>query len=175
MTHTSGGIIDLCCNFQATQLMLCAASAVLFQGGPSTLDNCQLLQSTANRAKGNRTDMSRAELMQRSAFCSLTRELTSGWYAGLQQIQAAGWPLVSALYAADKLRHNAIVVLATLCLRAYLCPCAACRSRHGRCGACGIRQCDFHSNPRRRRLSNSMRQQAALELSSDVWSRECQS
>eukprot|EP00897_Mesotaenium_endlicherianum_P003529 jgi/Mesen1/3203/ME000185S02339 len=37
------------------------------KGGKSTLDNCQVLQTAANRAKGNREEMTNVELMQRSA------------------------------------------------------------------------------------------------------------
>ncbi|KAL6281334.1 hypothetical protein ACE6H2_018215 [Prunus campanulata] len=40
-----------------------------FQGGQSTLDNCQVLQATVNRSKGNRTEFSRAELIQKSSYC----------------------------------------------------------------------------------------------------------
>ncbi|KAJ4890420.1 HNH endonuclease [Raphanus sativus] len=39
------------------------------KGGKSTLDNCQVLQAKVNRSKGNKTDISRAELIQRSSYC----------------------------------------------------------------------------------------------------------
>lgn len=42
------------------------------KGGPSTLDNCQILQAPANRAKGARMNVSKTELQQRSAYCSLS-------------------------------------------------------------------------------------------------------
>lgn len=42
------------------------------KGGPSTLDNCQILQAPANRAKGARMNVSKSELQQRSAYCTLT-------------------------------------------------------------------------------------------------------
>ncbi|CAI5485856.1 unnamed protein product, partial [Closterium sp. Naga37s-1] len=42
------------------------------KGGRSTLDNCQVLQTAVNRAKGARTDMTHTELMQRSTYCSLS-------------------------------------------------------------------------------------------------------
>ncbi|CAA6664522.1 unnamed protein product [Spirodela intermedia] len=32
----------------------------------STLENCQVLRASVNRAKGNRTEISKAELIQRS-------------------------------------------------------------------------------------------------------------
>lgn len=41
------------------------------KGGPSTLENCQVLQASANRAKGNRIDVSTTELVQQSAYCKL--------------------------------------------------------------------------------------------------------
>ncbi|CAO2818572.1 unnamed protein product [Amaranthus hypochondriacus] len=42
------------------------------KGGKSTLENCQVLQATVNRSKGNRTDISRAELIQRSSYCRVS-------------------------------------------------------------------------------------------------------
>ncbi|XP_042031758.1 uncharacterized protein LOC121778468 [Salvia splendens] len=39
------------------------------KGGKSTLENCQVLQATVNRSKGNRTEISKNELIQRSATC----------------------------------------------------------------------------------------------------------
>uniref|UniRef100_M4DNQ5 HNH nuclease domain-containing protein n=1 Tax=Brassica campestris TaxID=3711 RepID=M4DNQ5_BRACM len=42
---------------------------IIHQGGKSTLDNCQVLQAKVNRSKGNKTDISRAELIQRSSYC----------------------------------------------------------------------------------------------------------
>eukprot|EP00899_Mesostigma_viride_P003064 jgi/Mesvir1/12759/Mv22823-RA.1 len=41
-------------------------------GGPSTLENCQLMQARANRVKGNRKDATESELIQGSAYCRLT-------------------------------------------------------------------------------------------------------
>ncbi|XP_074316964.1 uncharacterized protein LOC141653183 isoform X2 [Silene latifolia] len=41
-------------------------------GGKSTLDNCQVLQATVNRSKGNRTDISRADLIRRSSYCRVS-------------------------------------------------------------------------------------------------------
>ncbi|KAG5571599.1 hypothetical protein H5410_061365 [Solanum commersonii] len=42
------------------------------KGGDSTLENCQVLQATVNRSKGNRTDISKAELIQRSSYCRVS-------------------------------------------------------------------------------------------------------
>ncbi|XP_060172490.1 uncharacterized protein LOC132603441 isoform X4 [Lycium barbarum] len=42
------------------------------KGGESTLENCQVLQATVNRSKGNRTDISKAELIQRSSNCRVS-------------------------------------------------------------------------------------------------------
>ncbi|KDP31263.1 hypothetical protein JCGZ_11639 [Jatropha curcas] len=42
------------------------------KGGKSTLENCQVLQATVNRSKGNRTELSRAELIQRSSYCRVS-------------------------------------------------------------------------------------------------------
>lgn len=75
-----------------------------WQGGPSTLDNCQILQVTlisfsrwismisqwfvdfsdevssvqapANRAKGARVNVSKSELQQKSAYCTLSSQVT---------------------------------------------------------------------------------------------------
>ncbi|KAJ8539196.1 hypothetical protein K7X08_013448 [Anisodus acutangulus] len=42
------------------------------KGGESTLENCQVLQATVNRSKGNRTDISKTELIQRSSYCRVS-------------------------------------------------------------------------------------------------------
>ncbi|GMH21413.1 hypothetical protein Nepgr_023255 [Nepenthes gracilis] len=42
------------------------------KGGKSTLENCQVLQATVNRSKGNRTDMSKADLIQKSSYCRVS-------------------------------------------------------------------------------------------------------
>ncbi|XP_047969065.1 uncharacterized protein LOC125212836 [Salvia hispanica] len=42
------------------------------KGGKSTLENCQVLQATVNRSKGNRTEISKNELIQRSATCRVS-------------------------------------------------------------------------------------------------------
>ncbi|XP_009780509.2 uncharacterized protein [Nicotiana sylvestris] len=42
------------------------------KGGQSTLENCQVLQATVNRSKGNRTDISKAELIKRSSYCRVS-------------------------------------------------------------------------------------------------------
>ncbi|XP_010546064.1 PREDICTED: uncharacterized protein LOC104818259 isoform X2 [Tarenaya hassleriana] len=42
------------------------------KGGKSTLENCQVLQARVNRSKGNRTDISRADLIQRSSYCRVS-------------------------------------------------------------------------------------------------------
>ncbi|XP_022737146.1 uncharacterized protein LOC111290008 [Durio zibethinus] len=42
------------------------------KGGKSTLENCQVLQATVNRSKGNRTDLSRADLIQKSSYCRVS-------------------------------------------------------------------------------------------------------
>ncbi|KAG2407742.1 hypothetical protein LR48_Vigan01g284200 [Vigna angularis] len=42
------------------------------KGGESTLENCQVLQATVNRSKGNRTDISKAELIQKSSYCRVS-------------------------------------------------------------------------------------------------------
>ncbi|CAN8254933.1 unnamed protein product [Cochlearia groenlandica] len=39
------------------------------KGGKSTLENCQVLQAKVNRSKGNKTDISRADLIKRSSYC----------------------------------------------------------------------------------------------------------
>ncbi|XP_054822077.1 uncharacterized protein LOC129320580 isoform X1 [Prosopis cineraria] len=41
-------------------------------GGKSTLENCQVLQATVNRSKGNRTEMTKAELIQKSSYCRVS-------------------------------------------------------------------------------------------------------
>ncbi|CAL1381446.1 unnamed protein product [Linum trigynum] len=64
------------------------------KGGKSTLDNCQVLQATANRSKGNRIELSRAELIQRSNYCRVSGrdmdlvELLA--YGNVQHTQDAG-------------------------------------------------------------------------------------
>ncbi|RYR75559.1 hypothetical protein Ahy_A01g000109 [Arachis hypogaea] len=42
------------------------------EGGKSTLENCQVLQATVNRSKGNRTDISKSELIQKSSYCRVS-------------------------------------------------------------------------------------------------------
>ncbi|KAL5746818.1 hypothetical protein ACOSQ2_024115 [Xanthoceras sorbifolium] len=42
------------------------------KGGKSTLENCQVLQATVNRSKGNRTEISRAELIEKSSYCRVS-------------------------------------------------------------------------------------------------------
>ncbi|KAL3845943.1 hypothetical protein ACJIZ3_003346 [Penstemon smallii] len=42
------------------------------KGGQSTLENCQVLQATVNRSKGNRTELSRSDLIQKSAYCRVS-------------------------------------------------------------------------------------------------------
>jgi len=42
------------------------------KGGKSSLENCQVLQATVNRSKGNRTELSRAELIRRSSYCRVS-------------------------------------------------------------------------------------------------------
>ncbi|KAL2492978.1 HNH endonuclease [Abeliophyllum distichum] len=42
------------------------------KGGKSTLENCQVLQATVNRSKGNRTEISKADLIQKSAYCRVS-------------------------------------------------------------------------------------------------------
>ncbi|KAF5734688.1 hypothetical protein HS088_TW15G00180 [Tripterygium wilfordii] len=42
------------------------------KGGQSTLENCQVLQATVNRSKGNRTEISRSELIRRSSYCKIS-------------------------------------------------------------------------------------------------------
>ncbi|OVA08984.1 HNH endonuclease [Macleaya cordata] len=39
------------------------------KGGQSTLENCQVLQATVNRSKGNKTEISKADLIQKSSYC----------------------------------------------------------------------------------------------------------
>ncbi|XP_057479659.1 uncharacterized protein LOC130766938 isoform X2 [Actinidia eriantha] len=42
------------------------------RGGKSTLENCQVLQATVSRSKGNRTEISREELIQRCSYCRVS-------------------------------------------------------------------------------------------------------
>ncbi|KAJ3702690.1 hypothetical protein LUZ61_006395 [Rhynchospora tenuis] len=42
------------------------------KGGRSTLENCQVLQATVNRSKGNKTEVSKADLVQKSAYCRVS-------------------------------------------------------------------------------------------------------
>lgn len=42
------------------------------KGGQSTLENCQVLQATVNRSKGNRTDISKSDLIQKSSYCRVS-------------------------------------------------------------------------------------------------------
>lgn len=42
------------------------------KGGKSTLDNCQVLQATVNRSKGNKMEVSKSELIQKSAYCRVS-------------------------------------------------------------------------------------------------------
>ncbi|XP_027124910.1 uncharacterized protein [Coffea arabica] len=42
------------------------------KGGQSTLENCQVLQATVNRSKGNRTEISKSELIQKSSYCRVS-------------------------------------------------------------------------------------------------------
>ncbi|XP_076911875.1 uncharacterized protein LOC143569985 [Bidens hawaiensis] len=42
------------------------------KGGQSALENCQVLQATVNRSKGNRTEISRADLIQKSSYCRVS-------------------------------------------------------------------------------------------------------
>ncbi|XP_057951658.1 uncharacterized protein LOC131146236 isoform X2 [Malania oleifera] len=55
------------------------------KGGKSTLDNCQVLQATVNRSKGNRTEISKADLIQKSSYCRV-----SGRDMDLLEISAYG-------------------------------------------------------------------------------------
>ncbi|KFK34046.1 hypothetical protein AALP_AA5G095100 [Arabis alpina] len=54
-------------------------------GGKSTLENCQVLQAKVNRSNGNKTDISRAELIQRSSYCRV-----AGRYMDLIELTAYG-------------------------------------------------------------------------------------
>ncbi|XP_065877476.1 uncharacterized protein [Euphorbia lathyris] len=64
------------------------------KGGKSTLENCQVLQATVNRSKGNRTELSRADLIQRSSYCRVSGrdmdliELTA--YGNVRHVQDSG-------------------------------------------------------------------------------------
>ncbi|THU45230.1 hypothetical protein C4D60_Mb02t15660 [Musa balbisiana] len=42
------------------------------KGGKSTLENCQVLQATVNRSKGNKMEVSKSELIQKSAYCRVS-------------------------------------------------------------------------------------------------------
>ncbi|PKA50809.1 hypothetical protein AXF42_Ash021161 [Apostasia shenzhenica] len=42
------------------------------KGGKSTLENCQVLQAAVNRSKGNKTDISKSYLIQKSAYCRIS-------------------------------------------------------------------------------------------------------
>ncbi|XVE54778.1 hypothetical protein DITRI_Ditri03aG0109400 [Diplodiscus trichospermus] len=42
------------------------------KGGKSMLDNCQVLQATVNRSKGNRTELSKSDLIQKSSYCRVS-------------------------------------------------------------------------------------------------------
>ncbi|CAJ2664569.1 unnamed protein product [Trifolium pratense] len=42
------------------------------KGGKSTLENCQVLQARVNRSKGNRTDISKSDLIQKSSYCRVS-------------------------------------------------------------------------------------------------------
>ncbi|XP_008780537.1 uncharacterized protein LOC103700361 isoform X2 [Phoenix dactylifera] len=42
------------------------------KGGKSTLENCQVLQATVNRSKGNKTEISKSDLIQKSAYCRVS-------------------------------------------------------------------------------------------------------
>ncbi|KAL0911986.1 hypothetical protein M5K25_017926 [Dendrobium thyrsiflorum] len=42
------------------------------KGGKSTLENCQVLQATVNRFKGNKTEISKSDLIQKSAYCRVS-------------------------------------------------------------------------------------------------------
>ncbi|EHA8591636.1 hypothetical protein COCNU_scaffold104982G000010 [Cocos nucifera] len=42
------------------------------KGGKSTLENCQVLQATVNRSKGNKTEVSKSDLIQKSAYCRVS-------------------------------------------------------------------------------------------------------
>ncbi|XP_028117460.1 uncharacterized protein LOC114315092 [Camellia sinensis] len=40
--------------------------------GKSTLENCQVLQATVNRSKGNRIEISKADVIQKSSYCRVS-------------------------------------------------------------------------------------------------------
>ncbi|KAG0452992.1 hypothetical protein HPP92_025355 [Vanilla planifolia] len=42
------------------------------KGGKSTLENCQVLQATVNRSKGNKIEVSKSELIHKSAYCRVS-------------------------------------------------------------------------------------------------------
>ncbi|KAJ9140468.1 hypothetical protein P3X46_031114 [Hevea brasiliensis] len=64
------------------------------KGGKSTLENCQVLQATVNRSKGNKTELSRADLIQKSSYCRVSGrdmdliELSA--YGNVQHVQDPG-------------------------------------------------------------------------------------
>ncbi|KAL7223021.1 hypothetical protein ACSBR1_024663 [Camellia fascicularis] len=47
-------------------------ASLVFQERKSTLENCQVLQATVNRSKGNRTEISKADLIQKSSYCRVS-------------------------------------------------------------------------------------------------------
>lgn len=65
------------------------------KGGKSTLENCQVLQATVNRSKGNRTDISRADLIQRSSYCRVSGRdmdlLELSAFGNVRRGQDSGW------------------------------------------------------------------------------------
>ncbi|GAB2221082.1 hypothetical protein Droror1_Dr00012249 [Drosera rotundifolia] len=42
------------------------------KGGQSTLENCQVLQASVNRAKGCRTDIPKVDLINKSSYCRVS-------------------------------------------------------------------------------------------------------
>ncbi|XP_028555006.1 uncharacterized protein LOC114580718 [Dendrobium catenatum] len=48
------------------------AGVKMQRGGKSTLENCQVLQATVNRFKGNKTEISKSDLIQKSAYCRVS-------------------------------------------------------------------------------------------------------
>eukprot|EP00271_Cylindrocystis_brebissonii_P013005 TRINITY_DN32543_c0_g1_i1.p1 TRINITY_DN32543_c0_g1~~TRINITY_DN32543_c0_g1_i1.p1 ORF type:complete len:167 (+),score=22.72 TRINITY_DN32543_c0_g1_i1:594-1094(+) len=44
------------------------------KGGKSVLENCQILQTTTNRAKSNKTDITRTSLQESSLYCVLKKK-----------------------------------------------------------------------------------------------------
>ncbi|CAL5346989.1 unnamed protein product [Camellia sinensis] len=53
-------------------LLILSISDLFHQGGKSTLENCQVLQATVNRSKGNRTEISKEDLIQKSSYCRVS-------------------------------------------------------------------------------------------------------